>query len=625
MLFPQQNSYRAIYSLNGLWRLLHDPEDVGEREDWPRRPLPSDAFWVAVPGAWNEQLTECGLKNYVGKVWYERALSIPAFDRKTHCVILRVGAADHSATVWLNGTRIGSHQGGFLPFECDLTDAVEPGGAPNRLVISVDSRLSMESLPQGIDPVTPPYDKSRYDRRHVFPPTRFDFFPYGGLTRSIQLMVVPRSRVSSISVDASLSGNVWVSVGCEGEPQKGTVEILDVELRSVVGPIPIDVKGAEGACTLSISAPHRWSPATPYLYTALVRLFDSSGAEIDRYEETFGVRTIAVEGGKLLLNGEPLYLVGFGKHEDYPIVGRGEFRPAHVRDFELMRWTGANSFRTSHYPYNEELMQMADRLGFLVIDEVPATSLGFLSDRFEDLVGLLENHKRVMKELIARDRNHPSVISWSTANEPNLWNEPSYGNEASRRYFREIYQHVHSIDPSRPVIAITTPAFSVEDDSLAACDIIGINRYFGWYTEPASLEKARRKLDQEMDALFARYGKPIMITECGADTMEGSHATTLQMFTEEYQTELLRVYASVADRKAYCAGFHVWNFADFLTPQHFRRVILNRKGVFTREREPKNAAFFLRAHWTALDRVMPRHRPKSYSNTFLVQDIESQE
>jgi len=97
------------------------------------------------------------------------------------------------------------------------------------------------------------------------------------------------------------------------------------------------------------------------------------------------------------------------------------------------------------------------------------------------------------------------------------------------------------------------------------------------------------------------------------------------MFTEEYQTELLRVYASVADQKEYCAGFHVWNFADFLTPQHFRRVILNRKGVFTRERDPKSAAFFLRSHWAALDRVLPQHRPRTYSDSFLVQDIEVQE
>jgi beta-glucuronidase len=625
MLFPQQSSYRAIYCLNGLWRLLPDPKDTGEHDNWPSRPLPPEAFWVAVPGAWNEQLAECGMKNYVGRSWYERTFGLPAFDRTSHRAILRVGAADHSATVWLNGVRVGSHQGGYLPFECDLTAAVSPGGDLNRLVVSVDSRLDMESLPQGIDPEIPPYNRSRYDRRHVNPPTRFDFFPYGGLTRSVQLMVVPRSRISSIAVDASLSGNVWVSVGCEGEPKNGTVEILDSDLHRVVGPVPINALEGKGGCTLSIPSPHRWSPSNPYLYTALVRLFDSPGVEIDRYDETFGVRTVAVDGGKILLNGEPLYMVGFGKHEDYPIVGRGEFRPAHVRDFELMRWSGANSFRTSHYPYSEEIMQMADRMGFLVIDEVPATSLGFLSDRFEDLTGLLENHKRVMKELIDRDRNHPSVISWSTANEPNLWNEPSYGNDASRRYFREIYQHVRSLDPSRPVIAITTPAFSVEDDSLAACDIIGINRYFGWYTEPASLKAAGVKLDREMDALFARYGKPIMITECGADTIEGAHATTVQMFTEEYQTELLRVYASVADQKEYCAGFHVWNFADFLTPQHFRRVILNRKGVFTRERDPKSAAFFLRSHWAALDRVLPQHRPRTYSDSFLVQDIEVQE
>ena len=263
------------------------------------------------------------------------------------------------------------------------------------------------------------------------------------------------------------------------------------------------------------------------------------------------------------------------------------------------------------------------RLGFLVIDEAPAVSLGFLSGKFDDLAPLLQTHRRALTELVARDRNHPSVIAWSPMNEPNLWSEPEYQNDASRRYFREIYQHVRALDPTRPTIAITMAAFTVEDVALESCDMIGINRYYGWYTEPGELAKARSALEHEMDALYAKYGKPIMITECGVDTVEGYHASTAQMFTEEYQTEFLRVYASVADSRPFCAGFHVWNFADFLTPQHFRRVILNRKGVFTRNRDPKGAAFFLRAHWTALNRLAANHKPERFGDSFLVNDVTS--
>jgi beta-glucuronidase len=385
----------------------------------------------------------------------------------------------------------------------------------------------------------------------------------------------------------------------------------------------VPVRDGTAIVKASVHEPRPWAPAHPALYTAEIRLFNELGSEVDRYEESFGFREIRVDKGTILFNNEPLFLVGFGKHEDYPLVGRGQFRAAYIRDFELMRWIGANSFRTSHYPYDEELMRLSDRMGFLVIDEVPAVSLGFLSENSEDLAPLLHTHRQALTDLIDRDRNHPSVIAWSITNEPSLWSEPFHQSTASRRYFRTLYEHVVSQDKTRPVMAITIPVHSENDVALESCDVIGINRYYGWYTQPADLAHAQATLDEEMERIFARHGKPIVITECGADTIEGLHATTAQLFTEEFQTEFLRIYSAVAEAKPFCAGLHVWNFADFLTPQHHRRVVLNRKGVFTRNREPKSAAFFLRAHWIALKRVADAHRPPRPCDAFLIPDAKA--
>jgi len=182
---------------------------------------------------------------------------------------------------------------------------------------------------------------------------------------------------------------------------------------------------------------------------------------------------------------------------------------------------------------------------------------------------------------------------------------------------------VKKLDDSRPVISIITPTHSVEDPALEACDIVGINRYFGWYTEPVDLEHAASRLSAEMDRLFERFGKPILLSEFGADAVPGAHSTTAQFFTEEYQEALLEAYCQVADAKPYCTGTHVWNFADFRTPQHFRRVVFNLKGVFTRSREPKRAAFFLRDHWRANTRIADTHRVAVGAEGPLVPDAKA--
>ncbi len=616
MLYPLQNSFRTVFDLSGFWKVKPDPNNIGNTEKWFSKPLEGDTYSIAIPGSWNEQLTEQGFRNYVGKVWHETTFKIPLVFNKEHKIWFRAGAADHFAEVWVNGHFVGSHLGGFLPFEFEVTPYLNNSGEDNLLTICVDSTINMHTLPQHVDPDSDLYGTPSYERRHLFPPTRFDFFPYGGLTRSVNIVATHEYHISDIEIISSNSGDVKINVTAS------KFDSISVQLIDKHGNACSEIKNSDiSVLNTKIDNPDLWSPSSPSLYKARVSLI-VNGEVKDQYDEEFGFREISIDGGKIYLNGEELYLSGFGKHEDFPIVGRGQFLPAYLRDHELMRWIGANSYRTSHYPYDEEMMRLADRLGFFIINEVPAVSLGFWSDDFDDLKPLLNNHKKAIIDLYTRDKNHPSVISWSVTNEPNLWAEQYYQNEASRRYFKAVYDFTKTLDDSRPVMSISMAAFKEDDVVLESCDIIGINRYYGWYTKPVDLEQAAKDLSNELDRTFDRYKKPIMITEFGADTVEGLHATTAQMFTEEFQTAFIFKYLEVMEEKDFVFGSHVWNFADFMTPQHFRRVILNKKGVFTRDRNPKSVAFKLRDHWNDLTKINDNHRPEKPKEGFLIPDIK---
>jgi beta-glucuronidase len=300
-----------------------------------------------------------------------------------------------------------------------------------------------------------------------------------------------------------------------------------------------------------------------------------------------------VEGDSLLLNGERVYLKGFGKHEDFAVAGKGLMLPVVVKDFQLMKWMNANSFRTSHYPYAEEIMAMADRQGFLVIDEVPAVSL----DMRHTNDNTLASHKHFISRLIDRDSNHPSVIMWALGNEPNLVGEEGYCKGSGKKYWTEIFGYARSLDASRPLMVPNCQRAGVDDPVFELSDVLAINRYYGWYEYPGRLDHAIGVLDREIELLHAKYGKPLMMTEFGADTVPGMHSTSDQLFTEEYQEKLIERYIRLLRSKSFTVGEQVWNFADFRTPQHFRRVVLNLKGVFTRAREPKLAAFKLKSLW----------------------------
>jgi beta-glucuronidase len=163
-----------------------------------------------------------------------------------------------------------------------------------------------------------------------------------------------------------------------------------------------------------------------------------------------------------------------------------------------------------------------------------------------------------------------------------------------------LVQKARNLDKTRPLTTANVQYAGINDPAFSRVDVIGLNRYHGWYNAPGQIERGVEMVRRELDYLHDKYGKPIIMFEFGADALHGEHSTTDQLFTEEYQADFLAAYCDLLESHPACVGEHVWNFADFRTSQHFRRVVLNRKGVFTRDRRPKRAAFMLRDRWDSL-------------------------
>ena len=587
MLRPQTNAFRTALDCSGLWRFRPDPDGVGEDQGW--RAGFDAGLDIAVPGSWNEQLAEAGLMNYVGGAWYQRDVAVPA-DWSGRRIVLRIGSADYRARLWVNGALVAENDVLCLPFEADIQDHVTPGEGA-RIVVWVSNAFTADTITQAVT-----LDELAAEGRlrdEYFPSVRFDFFPYGGLQRPVWMTCTPTTHIADIAVTTTLP-----------EPSVGAVSV-DVAVGGPVNTVRLVLEGdddrwqvetavSDGRATavIDMDGCRPWSPDDPVLYELEVSaLID--GNVVDVYRQPVGVREVRVEGGRLLLNGRPVRLRGFGKHEDAPIHGRGLTLPQMVKDFGLMRWIGANSFRTSHYPYAEEWLDQADRAGVLVISELPSINLDFR--RVTDAT--LANHRRALAAQIARDRNHPCVIVWSLANEPGYLGEAEY-HETAGDYWRTLAGDAKALDPSRPTTVANMHRVGPRDPAFDHVDVISLNRYYGWYDMPGQLDRATARLADELADIAGYYGKPILVSEFGADTLAGAHATTAQMFTEEYQADFLAAYCAVIEANDHCIGAHVWNFADFRTAQHHRRVIVNLKGVFTRTRDPKRAAFVLRELWS---------------------------
>lgn len=585
MLYPKINDARTVVDLSGIWDFRLDNEK-GFEEKWMERPLENPER-IAVPASYNDQIEGKEFRDHCGWAFYQKELEIPKI-LLSQRVVLRFGAVTHKAKVYLNGELLCEHTGGFLPFEAEINDFVKPG--KNLLCVAVDNRVNYSTLPIGNEvgaaffgselPDIPSVN-STVPKPHNAP--NFDFFNYAGINRPVKIYTTPKAYIRDIVLIPKICGEdaeVSYTVDCEGEGDV-KITILDEDGKEVAC-----AGGKEG--TVTIENARLWQPGNAYLYTAKVEFGE------DMYEELFGVRSIEIKGTKFLINGKPFYFKGFGKHEDSEVHGRGMNEPMNVKDLSLMRWLGANSFRTSHYPYAEEMLNLCDRMGIVVIDETTAVGLNFgWNDEGYSMFKTHEHHKQVIRDLIARDKNHPCVAVWSIANEPDTEKQP----QAAHDYFMPLYHLAHECDPQdRPVTLVICQNDYTQDITAPEMDIICANRYYGWYVFSGDLDAAERAMREEMK-YWAKLGKPWMITEYGADTVAGIHMATGNMFSEEYQVDYYKAINKVLDECDFVVGEHAWNFADFATIQGTLRVDGNKKGIFTRQRRPKLAAHYFRDRW----------------------------
>ncbi len=571
MLRPQLNTCRNQASLDGLWEFRiqkTDDNPAGWERGFPVQHL------MAVPSSFNDLLVEESERNHWGYVWYSRTFEVPGSWRGQR-IMLWFGCANYQADVWLNGRHLGAHETGYTPFEFEITDAL--ADTTQRLVVRVNTRLTRDTVPQG-----------EIDLHEIvgwganYPPGNFDFFTYSGLHRSVLLYTSHPAHVDQVLVDSTLAGEaatvrIRLKV-CGGDHVR--LRLLETD-QSTTLPAAPDVETA-----FQVAQPRLWDIGQPELYHIQIDLLHR-GQVVDTYTQPFGIRSVQVEGERILLNGRPVYFKGFGKHEDFYLIGKGHHDAVAVRDFQLMNWIGANSFRTSHYPYDETWLDLADHLGFLVISESPAVTI--VPDKAT--AHTLATHCAVQQEYMLRDYNHPCVVMWSIANEP-------HSHQASARpYFQKVVEAARAVDPHRPLMLVT--CFGDRDVCLDLVDVIGLNCYPGWYWGGGvPFARTMAWFADFLVQMRARCGgRPMMMTEFGGDALPGVHNLPGELWTEEYQADLLQEMIGVIRRSGFMCGEQVWSFADFRTGQNYTRAYGNHKGVFTRDRQPKRAAYALRALW----------------------------
>lgn len=594
MLYPILTPSRILSDLSGVWDFKLD-DGHGFEEEWYKAPL-ENAMTMPVPASYNDLKEGIDFRDHYGWVFYQRKISVPAFV-KSQRIMLRCAAVTHDAKIYLNGELICEHKGGFLPFEVEITDKLTDG-SDNLLTIAVNNVIDYTTLPVGgkanmLSGMAGIGGEEQSGKPQNNP--NFDFFNYCGITRPVKIYTTPKDYIADITVVPEVNGadaRLTYSVETVGEGSC-KVEVFDRE-----GNLKAQAEGQQGV--LEIPQVHLWQPLNAYLYDIRVTFGE------DVYTLPYGVRTVKVEGTKFLINGKPFYFKGYGRHEDTFPNGRGMNLPMNTKDMSLMKWQGANSFRTSHYPYSEEMMRLCDEEGFVIIDETTAVGVnlkfggganfnGQPVGTFDKEHGVQtqEHHKDVIRDLISRDKNHACVVMWSIANEPDSAGEGAYD------YFAPLYALARELDPQkRPctLVSVQSGTTPQSDCSAQLSDVICLNRYYGWYFGGPDLEGPQQKLREELDQ-WREIGKPVIFTEYGADTVMGMHDTTPVMYTEEYQLDYYKMNNQVFDEYDFVVGEQVWNFADFATSQGLLRVQGNKKGLFTRDRKPKLAAHYFRDRW----------------------------
>ncbi|HWO37335.1 MAG TPA: glycoside hydrolase family 2 TIM barrel-domain containing protein, partial [Candidatus Acidoferrum sp.] len=507
---------RHVTSLDGQWHAIVDPYDTGSF-DYHSQPLRNDnAFYknhkpqsksdlveydfdssapLQVPGDWNTQRES--LLFYEGTIWYERSFDYAKPPNKR--VFLHFGAANYTASVYLNGSELGEHEGGFTPFDFEITDQVRPHD--NFLVVKVDNRR----------------------RADLVPALNSDWWNYGGITRPVTLVEVPQTFIEDAFIQREKGSTRhvagWVQLDGPQLQQKVTIRIPEAGFSKTFQTDP------KGRAELSFDADlTSWSPENPKLYEVIV------AGETDELTDRIGFRSIEVRNTNILLNGKPVFLRGINLHEEAPTRPGRAWSEDDART--LLTWAkelGCNFVRLAHYPHSEAMLRMADQMGIMVWAEVPV----YWVIQWEN-PRTLRGAGNQLNEMITRDHNRAALIIYSVANETPI-------SESRNLFLKQLIREAHSADPTRLVSAALQGnehgkgkplAITINDPIASDLDVIGINEYIGWYSHPPA--------DADTAEWTSSLEKPVIMSEFGGDALFGYHGDAGTRWTEEYQENLYR-------------------------------------------------------------------------------------
>lgn len=573
---PLSSYVRDADSLDGEWRYIVDPYENGfynyRWQKFDDQEVPSkNAFFldskvqsdselleydfdeaplIQVPSDWNTQ--DERLYFYEGSVWYRKQFEFDAPSKKER-MFLQFGAVNYKADVYLNGTKLGVHKGGFTPFNFEITDVVKSG--TNSVILKVDNKRGASEVPT----------------------LNTDWWNYGGITRSVKIFTVPSTFIDdhTITLTSLEDRTATVKVSLNGKKQAKQRLTLTIPELSIKERFKTD---ADGNAEITVNLPEftPWSPTSPKLYKIEI------SSKSDKIVDTVGFRTITTKNKDILLNGEKIFLRGISIHENYPLDGGGRVKNAQQSKYllEQAKELNTNFVRLAHYPHNEDMVRLADEMGLLVWSEIPV----YWTIDWTNEETYLNAEKQLLK-MIERDKNRSSIIIWSIANET----PPS---EPRNVFLERLATKARALDSSRLISAAMEKHYEKDDPNLAVVtdplseivDVVSFNQYIGWYEGLSEkLERTRWNIP---------YNKPVIISEFGAGAKYGLRGDKSVRWTEEFQADVYEKTLAMLETIDGWSGVSPWILIDFRSPRRihgFYQNDFNRKGLLSEKGEKKLA------------------------------------
>ena len=559
---------RDIRSLNGKWNAIIDLYDQGRGMKVYRNQSPKGAtdFYeysfkgglrLNVPGDWNSQMPE--LKYYEGTVWYARHFDAKRLVDKRQ--LLYFGAVSYRCRVYLNGTEIGSHEGGFTPFQIEVTDLLNEGD--NFIVVEVNNRRTKDAIPA----------------------MSFDWWNYGGVTRDVLLVTTPQTYLEDyfIQLDKESPNQIIAKVHLSDKKPGEKITIAIPELKTSID-MQTDAEGkAEG--NFNVKKLQRWSPENPKLYEVII---SSAG---DCVKEQIGFRNITVKGTDIYLNGKPAFMCSISFHEEIPQrMGRAFSEADAAMLLDEAKALGVNMIRLAHYPQNEYTVRLAEKMGFILWQEIPIwQGIDFIDNNTR------KKAQRMLTEMIKRDQNRCAVGYWGIANET----QPS---KERNEFLTSLLETGKKLDTTRLYVAAfdlvrfnrEKKCFVMEDSFTSQLDVVAVNKYMGWYHPwPIEPENAAWKVIPD---------KPLIISEFGGEALYGQSGdeNVASSWSEEYQARLYRDNIRMFDNIPNLRGVSPWILFDFRSPFRFHPTNQdgwNRKGLISDQGMRKKAWYLMKDYY----------------------------